>query len=134
MKPAAAKSLSNAKTSRRRRARITLETRRIDKGVLPLVAAAQPGPRLGLLLASHSVNNQLALRPEHGDAIQETDRRAVTVLAAQESPGLAKNQIRREHLLTGADSGEYLQRLGMAGVAGQGPGHPPTRVSELHEP
>lgn len=111
-----------------------LETRRIDEGVLPLVAATQPGPCPGFLLAGHRVQDQLALGLQHGDTIQETDRRAVTVLAAQEGPSLAENQIRREDLLTGADSGEAPQRVEMTGVVGQDPGRPPTRVGELHEP
>jgi hypothetical protein len=70
-----------------------------------------------LLLLSDSVHEQTGL-DQRADPIEKSGRRPVAVLAAEERPGLADDQIRRQHLLGAAKARQHCDRHPMTGVTG----------------
>ena len=70
---------------------------------------------------------------ERVDPIQETKRGPMTILAAQECPGLSNNEIRSQNLFGTPQAGEHTQSVGVPSVTGEGPRNPPTGVGEPHE-
>jgi hypothetical protein len=85
------------------------------------------------LVGGDPVEGEFGLLLESVDTVEEGERSSMTVLAAEKRPGFSDNEIGGEHLFGRPEMGEYRQGVGMSLVAGEGPGHPPAGVGELHE-
>jgi hypothetical protein len=68
---------------------------------------------------------------ELADSIDERDGRAVSDPATEERPGLADDEVGRQHLLSPTQRRESIEGRTVSPVAGKRPRNPPTGVGEL---
>jgi hypothetical protein len=95
---------------------------------------AEPVPRGAFLLRRNSVHDEALRIAQRVDSIEKGQRGSMVVLAAQERPRLADDEIGSEDLLGTSDASQHCQRLVVSSVPRQCPCHPPTGVGELHWP
>jgi hypothetical protein len=130
MKPAAAKSWSNARASRSH----DPEARCVNEGVLALVVLAKPPPCCRFLLLSDPMHDEPIILDELIESIEKGHGAPMAVLPPKKRPGFSNDQIGGEHLLGPPETREHPERSTVPSVAGQRPSNPPASVRELHPP